>query len=184
MKTNKNARAFDPFVELPAPELSAALELAAQALALADKNKHSVSLLYGAHNALTGQKINPESCPSCLKQRVAWLRKFCKDNKEKLNALIDGWIAEQIAEPPPAPKTEATEEKPAGRVLNLVTEGEPDVKVMFDETGKNKQGESTGVVSASTGKTLKPGKYAVDTGETLVVQPGGKATLKPFEDLT
>lgn len=176
----KKQKQFDPFVDLSADELEAALKLTAQALERASKNFHSMSLLYGAHNALTGQNIKAEACPSCLKERVEWLRKFIRDNEKPLKEFALQGITEKPADPPPAPKPA----EPTGRILTLVAEGEPDVKVMFDETGKSKAGLPTGVVSAEPGKTLKPGTYAVDTGEILTVQPGGKASLKPFEDLT
>lgn len=172
---------FDPFVDLSAEELKAALLLGAQAMERANKNFHSISLLNGAYNALTGKKLH-ETCPSCLRMRVDFLRKFGEENADKINAVIDAEIAAQIAGTPAAPPKPA---EPTGRVLALESDGEDPVKIMFDATGKNKKGETTGTVSAETGKTLKPGTYVVaETGETLVVQPGGKATLKPFEDLT
>lgn len=146
---------------------------------LADKkkNRYSTSGIYAAHNAVFNKNEAPQSCASCLKKRAEALEKWY--NALELTAVVN--VGENPKGARPAEDAELhNEEAKAG-----VDEAQ-DFDLM-DVT--NKKGEAfkikfvtvegdTGTVTQADGKALNAGTYSTKDGDTLAVQPGGKATLK------
>lgn len=151
------------------------------------QNKYSTSKIYAAHNAVFKKTETPESCASCLRKRadalVKWYGEYATttdgENKKAIDELPKqlGDAAHQGA---PEDKELIAEEAKAG-----VDEAQ-DFDIM-DVT--NKKGEAfkikfvtiegdTGTATLEDGKALAAGTYTTKDGDTVAVQPGGKATLK------
>lgn len=167
-------------------------------IAEADRHKYSVSRVYGAYNKAHGKNDKPQTCSSCLRNRVRELRKWYEgytkfeaeqkkgeagigitdmgvdlgtaEGDTHVEAEVTG---EPIVEPqysdPVAPGFVA----PALGVIRIpLTEGLP-----IDFT-PNKDNAEKGKVKYADGTAVKAGTYATATGDEIAVQPGGKATLK------
>lgn len=166
-------------------------------IAEADRHKYSVSRVYGAYNKAHGKNDKPQTCSSCLRNRVRELRKWYEGytkfeaEQKKGETIVEAFVdlgtdegdthveAEVTGEPikdvepqysdPVAPGFVA----PALGVIRIpLTEGLP-----IDFT-PNKDNAEKGKVKYADGTAVKAGTYATATGDEIAVQPGGKATLK------
>lgn len=147
----------------------------------ADRHKYSVSRVYGAYNKAYGKNDKPQTCSSCLRNRVRELRKWYEgyvnfEAEQKKGETIvdlgtsegDTYIEPQYSDPE-APGFVA----PALGVIRIpLVEGLP-----IDFT-PNKDNAEKGKVKYADGTSVKAGTYVTATGGEIAVQPGGKATLK------
>lgn len=151
-------------------------------------NKYSTSKIYAAHNAVFNKTETPESCASCLRKRAEALLKWYTDHEvaqknDGAKEVIDNLpkqLGDAAHEGAPEDKELQAEEAKAG------VEEAQDFDLM-DVT--NKKGEAfkikfvtiegdTGTATLEDGKALAAGTYTTKEGDTVAVQPGGKATLK------
>lgn len=164
----------------------------------ADKHRYSVSAVYSAYNTALNKKDVPQSCGSCLRNRVRELRRWL-DGYEAFQKKKEAKKADPVPEAdngkeegiksPEQPENGQNEEcagapeQPVSdtSVLHLST---PDGK-SFDFTA-DPENPNKGRVTRSDGTSVKPGTYITVAG-VIAVQPGGKATIKetsnPEEDL-
>lgn len=146
-------------------------------------NKYSTSKVYGAHNAVFGLNETPESCASCLRKRadalVKWYGEYsieqAQDDAPKTTIdnlppqLGDALTGELEAEEAKA----GVEEAQDFDIMDVTNKkGEP-FKIKF----VSEDGEA-GIATHADGKALAAGTYTTKEGDTVAVQPGGKATLK------
>lgn len=132
---------------------------------LADKkkNRYSTSGIYAAHNAVFNKNEAPQSCASCLKKRAEALEKW-------YNALeLTAEDAELHNEEAKAGVDEAQDFD----LMDVTNKKGEAFKIKFVTV----EGD-TGTVTQADGKALNAGTYTTKEGDTLAVQPGGKATLK------
>lgn len=61
-----------------------------EVIAMADKNRYSVSRIFAAHNAVFGLNDTPQSCTSCLTTRTAALRTWYGDTGKVNNPKTGG----------------------------------------------------------------------------------------------
>lgn len=165
-------------------------------LEMAKKNKYSVSKVYAAYNAVTGKNDPPQTCNSCVRNRVAALRKWHAEYVERTSKLMepaptanleafdlhehDRIVGEagQFFQPDPIgtpdePTPPSEDERPD--VIRLAVPGWESA-LYFKPGDKD---PSKGVVTYEVGGgAVKPGKYTLTDGRELAVQPGGKATIK------
>lgn len=145
---------------------------------IADSVKHnySVSKVYGTHNAVFKKNDKPQTCSSCLRSRVRELKRWLS-GYEKNTAQPEKEVDPQYTDPDApgyVPQAEDTVRYP-------MAEGIP-----FDFL-PNEGTLVKGTVTLGDGSKIKPGTYITAEGLRIVVQPGGKATIKsedgtPFED--
>ena len=134
-------------------------------------NKYSTSKIYAAHNAVFNKTETPESCASCLRKRADALLKWYTDHEvaqknEGAKEVIDN-LPKQLGDA-------AHEGAPADFDLMDVTNKKGEAfKIKFVTI----EGE-TGTATLADGKALAAGTYTTKEGDTVAVQPGGKATLK------
>lgn len=117
-------------------------------------HKYSMSRIYGAYNEAFEKNEKPESCISCLRSRVGWLKDWLS-GYEKINTSDD------------------TTSVPEGSKVNYTIEG-----VGVVEFTPSKDDATKGSVKLADGNAVKAGTYAIDADKELAVQPGGKATIK------
>ncbi len=131
--------------------------LVEQILKEADVHQYSVSKIYTAHNEIFDLKDVPQSCASCLHERVTRLRKWHELYLSQVQNESD----------------EADSEN--DKVFNLELE---EVGGVIFKVSKGNKGT---VKMASDGSIVKAGTYKViDGGDgILAVQPNGKATFRP-----
>jgi len=151
-------------------------------LADAEKHKYSVSRVYGAHNAAFKKNDIPQTCSSCLRNRVRELKAWYKEYVKQLPK--NGAITTGEPETPPAkadPNAPEYEEPARGVVRYPMGEG----VVPIDFTPSEGDPAKGKVLFADGGK-VKAGTYTAAGGYEIAVQPGGKATVKSTaeEDLT
>ena len=132
-------------------------------------NKYSTSKIYAAHNAVFNKTETPESCASCLRKRA--------------DALLKWYGEHQLAQTKGGKAIDNLPKQLGG----AAHEGAPADFDLMDVT--NKKGEAfkikfvtiegdTGTATLEDGKALAAGTYMTKEGDTVAVQPGGKATLK------
>lgn len=156
-------------------------------IADADKHTYSVSKVYAAYNAAFGLHEQPQTCSSCLRNRARYLRDWLKgydeyadesgriQDDDQTGQNGDADIAPQY-DNPDAPGYVAQAE---GTVRYPMAEGTP-----FDFL-PNEGTLVKGTVTRADGSKIKPGTYITAEGLEIVVQPGGKASIKEAEeDLT
>lgn len=164
----------------------------------ADKHRYSVSAVYSAYNTVFNKKDVPQSCSSCLRNRVRELRRWLDGYEafqKKKEAKKDGPVPkadngkvepENDKEEPENGQNEdcvGAPEQPVSdtSVLHLSTPDGENFDFTADPENPNK-----GRVTRSDGTSVKPGTYITVAG-VIAVQPGGKATIKetsnPEEDL-
>lgn len=174
--SKKSAQVTDAILD----QVKAVLEDKAQ-------NKYSTSKIYAAHNAVFNLNETPESCASCLRKRadalIKWYGEYAtstdREGKKEI-AELPKQLGDAAHEGAPEDKELLAEEAKAG------VEEAQDFDLM-DVT--NKKGEAlkikfvtiegdTGTATLEDGKALAAGTYTTKDGDTVAVQPGGKATLK------
>ena len=134
--------------------------LVEQILKEADVHQYSVSKIYTAHNEIFDLKDVPQSCASCLHERVTRLRKW--------HELYLSQVQNESDE-----------------TNNDTTDNDKVFNLELEEVGgvifKVSKGNKGAVKMASDGSVVKAGTYKViDGGEgVLAVQPNGKATFRP-----
>lgn len=134
--------------------------LVEQILKEADVHQYSVSKIYTAHNEIFDLKDVPQSCASCLHERVTRLRK---------------WYELYLSEVQNESDETNNDNTDNDKVFNLELE---EVGGVIFKVSKGNKGT---VKMASDGSIVKAGTYKViDGGEgVLAVQPNGKATFRP-----
>lgn len=175
-------------------------------LEMAKKNKYSVSKVYAAYNAVTGRNDPPQTCNSCVRNRVAYLRKWHAEYISSLKAefgaaqkvlLEDDLLAKLGVDPIGTPDVDTTppsdEERPdwsevAGIAetpvapensasIDVIRLSVPTLELpVYFEPGD--KDPLKGKAFYEGGGTIKPGKYLTSDDWELAVQPGGKATIK------
>lgn len=160
-------------------------------LEMAKKNKYSVSKVYAAYNAVTGKTDPPQTCNSCVRNRVAYLRKWHAEYVERTSALLEQ--VDPIGTPDADTAPPSEDERPDGRVdplpdgLDVTGFPEPPIDVILLHVPvlelpvyftANDKDPAKGKVMYQGGGAIKPGKYITSDDRELAVQPGGKATLK------
>lgn len=171
-------------------------------IAEADRHKYSVSRVYGAYNKAHGKNDKPQTCSSCLRNRVRELRKWYEGytkfeaEQKKGEPIVEAGVdlgtaegdthveAEVTGEPI---KDVSTPELPDGYVAPGVRafNVEGDAVIHFDTgdaEGRVSNG-TKGVAYYEDGTKVKAGTYKTVIGDEIAVQPGGKATYKEVEDL-
>lgn len=150
-------------------------------------NKYSTSKIYAAHNAVFNKNETPESCASCLRKRadalVKWYGEYATTTDGKNKKAIDqlpkqlGDAAHQGA---PEDKELIAEEAKAGvdeaqdfDIMDVTNKKGDALKIKFVTI----EGDA-GTATLEDGKALAAGTYTTKDGDTVAVQPGGKATLK------
>lgn len=164
---------------------------------IADSVKHtySVSKVYAAYNAAFVLRETPQTCSSCLRNRVRLLIDWLKGYDEYAKAL------------PPTPETPPTGNE--GMAEGGKAQGGDETDPQYDDPeapGYVAQVEGSvrypmaegipfdflpnegtlvkGVVTRADGSKVKPGTYSTAEGLEIVAQPGGKANIKEVDDLT
>lgn len=134
--------------------------LVEQILKEADVHQYSVSKIYTAHNEIFDLKDVPQSCASCLHERVTRLRKWHE------------LYLSQVQNESDETNNDNTDND---KVFNLELE---EVGGVIFKVSKGNKGA---VKMASDGSVVKAGTYKViDGGEgVLAVQPNGRATFRP-----
>lgn len=136
---------------------------------IADGARHhySVSKVYGAYNAVFGKKDTPQTCSSCLRNRV---RELCK--------WLEGYEkhSENAAPQYDDPAAPGFIEPANGIVRYPMAEGIP-FDFLPDEGTAVK-----GSVIRADGSKVRPGTYITAEGLKIVVQPGGRANIKEDPD--
>lgn len=179
------------------PELLANVEAV---LAMADKSRYSATKVYAAYNAVTGKNDSPQTCASCLRNRVKALREWhrmywqgvdevrtkggsytlTKDNSFQVSTP-DGDTAPPSADERPDAETPAVDNETPdvsnnGAPIDVIRLHSPSLeKPLYFQPGDDPM---KGKVQYEGGGAIKPGKYELSDGRELAVQPGGKATLK------
>lgn len=151
-------------------------------LAQAENHIYSVSKVYGVHNEIFGLTETPESCATCLQTRANNIDRWNRVPTSK--ATVTGSVDIPTAPPPVEPTdgvvyseadalAQANKEAiPNGKLSTTFLDGR---KVEFTATTTN---PLKGTIVALNGKSIKPGTYGLADGRNIVVQPGGKATIK------
>lgn len=134
--------------------------LVEQILKEADVHQYSVSKIYTAHNEIFDLKDVPQSCASCLHERVTRLRKWHE------------LYLSQVQNESDETNNDNTDND---KVFNLELE---EVGGVIFKVSKGNKGA---VKMASDGSVVKAGTYKVIGGGegVLAVQPNGKATFRP-----
>ena len=167
---------------------------------IADGGKHtySVSKVYTAYNAAFGLHETPQTCSSCLRNRVRMLVDWLKGYDEYVRAKAPKPVSPPVGnngtgeagkardggETGPEPQYDNPEApgyvaQAEGTVRYPMSEGIP-----FDFL-PNEGTIVKGVVTRADGTKIKPGTYVTAEGLEIVVQPGGRANIKEAtEDLT
>ena len=167
-----------------------------------DKHRYSVSAVYGAYNAAFEKRDTPQTCSSCLRNRVRELRKwlegyekYAKENapkKEDKTPKGDKGKADdnkgqedpktgQTGDSGNGDNSEPQYGDPAapgfvapaeGVIRTPMAEGLP-----FDFT-PSQEDPKKGTVTLADGTAVKPGTYKTARGLDIAVQVGGRATIK------
>ena len=160
----------------------------------ADKHRYSVSAVYSAYNTALNKKDIPQSCSSCLRNRVRELRKW-----------LDGYevfLKKKAKKDDPTPEAgkskdesiESREEPENGQNDDnneppVKTDSEPPAILMSTSEGEklnfipSPENPKKGTVTHTDGTAVKAGTYTTDGG-VIAVQPGGKATIKEGGEVT
>lgn len=126
---------------------------------IADSVKHlyQASKVFAAHNAVFKKKDQPSTCSSCNRFRVRDLKRWLSEYEKEVGT-------DTANDPVPD---------------NLISLKGSDVGIVFTPTNEAK---TKGKVLYADGTAVKPGSYETATGDTVVVQPGGKANFKKNEE--
>jgi len=125
---NKRNKPFEPVVTA---EL---LGKIAEVLDMASRNRYSAKAVYGAYNEVMGRNDRPETCATCLRNRVRELRKWY-DSVKPLPESVVNWGVHVQPDDPTAPSSEG-DGVPPGVLFQTPGErpdGEPDPSGDADE---------------------------------------------------
>ena len=177
-------------------------------IAVGDKHRYSVSAVYGAYNAAFDKRDTPQTCSSCLRNRVRELRKWLEGyekyakesaSKKEEKAPKGGKGKADDNKGQEDPKTgqsgeagngdtpEPQYDDPAapgfvapaeGVIRTPMPEGLP-----FDFT-PSQEDPNKGTVTLADGTNVKPGTYKTARGVDIAVQVGGRATIKEAGEVT
>lgn len=184
-KKAKPAASYDHVTPQLIARVSAVIEDAA-------KHKYSVSRVYRAYNEAFQKRDVPQTCSSCLRNRVrelkTWVAGYKPVAKEPTAPVIPAPPVEPVEPTPPVEPVEPQYDDPSapGHVAPApgvvrFPMGEDTIPLDFT-TGDN---PNKGTALWADGSKVKVGTYTTATGAVIAVQPGGKATIKePEEDLT
>lgn len=143
------------------------------------QHRYSVSRVYAAYNEAFGKQERPQTCSSCLRNRVRELVRWQEGYNEYL-------AAKEVPPVPPVPTEEVSAEvhpdpnnpqfaEPAQGVIRVpMAEGLPIDFIPTDDDGHK------GTVKYADGTAVKPGSYKTARGAWVTVQVGGKARM--YED--
>lgn len=168
-----------------------------------DKHRYSVSAVYGAYNTAFEKRDTPQTCSSCLRNRVRELRKWLegyekyakenapkKDNKmpkggkgkaddnkgqEDPKTGQNGDAGEGVIPQYDDPAAPGFVAPAEGVTRTPMGEGLP-----FDFT-PSREDPNKGTVILADGTAVKPGTYKTARGLDIAVQVGGRATIKEGE---
>jgi hypothetical protein len=161
-------------------------------IADADIRKYHISEVYAVHNAVYGLRESPQSCHTCLRNRVCALRDWFKGYEEYRQSVEvqpsgkgttgEGGNKQEDGETEVAPQYDVPAmpgyvAQVEGTVRYPMAEGIP-----FDFL-PNEGTEFKGKVKRADGSKIRPGKYITADGRAIVVQPGGRANIREV-DLT
>jgi hypothetical protein len=179
-----------------------------EVLDMAAKGRYSTSKVYAVYNTVTGKNDPPQTCPSCLRNRVklvrAWYEKQVlapEPNLQVFDLLEHDRIINQAVDPigtsdgdtaPPqgeerpddlgqGTRHEALIPPTSGMPIDVICLHVPvlELPVYFEPGDKD---PNKGKAYYQGGGSIKPGKYVTSDDRELAVQPGGKATLKAAPD--
>lgn len=148
----------------------ALLEQIKSVIAEGDKHRYSVSAVYGAYNAAFNKKDTPQTCSSCLRNRVRELRTWLA-GYEKNNTGKDVVIPQYNDPTAPGYVGQAQ-----GSVRYPMAEGLPFDFLPYEGTIVK------GTITLANGSKIKPGTYITAEGLEITVQPGGKASIKEIPE--
>lgn len=177
-----------------------------EVIAMADKNRYSVSRIFAAHNAVFGLNDTPQSCTSCLTTRTAALRTWYgveADTTEQDEAAAAAYLAAQDAAAVNVehnPKTGNALVSEAAAAIGAQG-GDPDKIQNEVHPHYNAVGEGVtrydmpegiapldftpsagnalkGTILHADGSNVKAGTYTTADGTTIAVSVGNKATIK------
>lgn len=135
-------------------------------------NKYSTSKIYAAHNAVFNKNETPESCASCLRKRadalVKWYGEYATTTDGKNKKVIDE-LPKQLGDAAHQGAPEAQDFD----IMDVTNKKGDALKIKFVTI----EGDA-GTATLEDGKALAAGTYTTKDGDTVAVQPGGKATLK------
>lgn len=137
------------------------------------RRRYSVSKVYAAYNAVFELRETPQSCSSCLVNRVSLLVEWLKGYEQSRAK------APRVT---PDPNNPQYPEPVAGVIRIPMAEGAP-IDLTPDEGVALTDPNAKGIVKYADGKAVKPGTYATAAGGEVTVQVGSRAALKPKEDL-
>lgn len=142
---------------------------------IADSVKHlySASKVYGAHNAVFKRKDQPQTCSSCNRNRVRDLKRWIAEYEKEVLVFADTANGQD--------ETDEVKPQIKGVAIGVVRIPLKDGAVPIDLTPTN-EAKTKGKVLYADGTAVKPGSYETATGDTVVVQPGGKANFKKNEE--
>lgn len=167
---------------------------------LQDKRSHkySVSKIFAAHNAVFGLNETPETCVSCLTKRATALEKWYNSGaakadeqataKETKGQVIKEFFDEANTIAGGLDENPNVSDADKAKIEDAQTAATDAIKRTALAV-KNKAGEpinleftsedgETGTVKLADGSAAKAGTYTADNGDTIAVQPGGKAKYK------
>lgn len=138
----------------------------------ADAHRYSVSGVYIAYNAVMQKKDKPESCISCLRNRVNEMRTWLAEY-----TLADYNISGEVVSLNAAAPTVGQDLTPStgARTVKI---SDNDYMFTPDAEDPNK-----GIAKNAEGKGPKPGTYVLADGMSVGVQPGGRVTFKALKDM-
>lgn len=152
-------------------------------------HRYSVSRVYAAYNEVFSKQEKPQTCSSCLRNRVCELGKWLEGYNEYLAAqdapaggqpqenaypVTDRENAEEARPTETDPNNPQLSEPAPGVVRTPMEEGLP--IDFIPEAGD----VAKGTVKYADGTNVKPGTYRTALGVWITVQVGGKARM--YED--
>lgn len=176
-----------------------------QILEDAAKHRYYVNRIYGIYNAVTGKKEEPQTCSSCLRNRVREIKKWYDEGtaasaKSARKAAVVDTAVKGLQDNPQAKAADSTpdtaEEQakaseldpnglpaPAEGVNRIPMEDGTFIDFTTLEGAKFKNGVK-GTVLTPTGEKVKAGTYKTAQGHEVKVQVGSKATyVEVYDDL-
>lgn len=144
------------------------VERVREVIAQSDKHRYSVSAVFGAYNEAFGKNDMPQTCSSCLRNRVRELRAWLEGYEKHVQPKPDAGVQPQYDNPDApgyVPQAEGTVRYP-------MSEGIPFDFLPYEGTIVK------GTVTRADGSKIKPGTYLTAEGLEIAVQPGGKANIK------
>lgn len=135
-------------------------------------NKYSTSRIYAAHNAVFGLNETPQSCASCLTKRARALEDWYAERENEDTAGDNPNVSEADKA-----KIEDAQTAAADAIKRTALAAKNKAGEAFDLAFASEDGEA-GTVLQADGSAVKAGTYTLENGDTIAVQPGGKATYK------